>query len=114
MVAKSKNKIKRTWNIIKKGTGKGHPNEQDPSLLVNNEELTFPSMAVNAFNNFFLTVTEKLNTQKPEKGDVLLFLRDSFPGNFTNIKISYGTKTVTRTCVCQEIHHRQQYISQYI
>jgi hypothetical protein len=32
LIAKSNNKIKTTWNIIKKETGKGHPIEQAPSL----------------------------------------------------------------------------------
>jgi hypothetical protein len=62
-MAKSNNKIRTTWNIIKEETGKGHPIEQaPPSLLVNNEKLTDPSMVANAFNNFLLTVAEKLNT----------------------------------------------------
>jgi ribosomal protein L33 len=52
LVAKSNNKIKTTWNIIKKETGKGHPIVQAPSL-VNNEKLTDPSVVANAFNNFF-------------------------------------------------------------
>jgi hypothetical protein len=51
-IAKSNNKIKTTWNIIKKERGKGHPIEQAPSLLVNNEKLINPSMLANAFNNF--------------------------------------------------------------
>jgi hypothetical protein len=45
-------------------------------------------MVANAFDNFLLTVAEKLNTQKPEKGDAISFLRDSFPRNFTSIKKS--------------------------
>jgi ribosomal protein L33 len=75
LIAKSNNKIKTTWNIIQKQKGKGHPIEQAPSLLVNNEKLTDPSMVANAFNNFFLTFAEKLKTQKPEKGDVVSFLK---------------------------------------
>jgi hypothetical protein len=93
LIAKSNNKIKTTWNIIKKGTGKEHPVEEAPSLLVNNEKLTDPTMVANAFNNFFLTVTEKLNTQKPEKGDAISFLKNSFPRNFTSIKIIPITAT---------------------
>jgi hypothetical protein len=58
-----------------------HPIEQTPSLLVNNEKLKDPTIMANAFNNFFLTVTENLKIQKLEKGDVILFLKDSFPGN---------------------------------
>jgi hypothetical protein len=43
-----------------------HPIEQAPSLRVNNEKLKDPTVVANAFNNFFLTVAEKLNIQKPE------------------------------------------------
>jgi len=39
----------------------------------------------NAFNNFFLTTSEKLNRYKPEKRDAISFLKDSFPGNFPTI-----------------------------
>jgi hypothetical protein len=41
----------------------------------------------NAFNNFFLTVTEKLNILKFGKWDAISFLKYSFPGNFPSIKI---------------------------
>jgi hypothetical protein len=56
-----------------------HKIEHATSLLVNNEKLKDPAIVANAFNNFFLTVTEKLHIQKPEKGDAILFLKDSFP-----------------------------------
>jgi hypothetical protein len=36
----------------------------------------FLTIMANAHNNFFLTVTEKLNIQKPEKGDTISFLKD--------------------------------------
>jgi hypothetical protein len=41
----------------------------------------------NAFNNFFLKVTEKLNVQKLEIRDAISFLQDSFSGNFLSIQI---------------------------
>jgi hypothetical protein len=80
-------------------TGKGHPIEQAPSLLANNEKLTDPSMVASAFNNFFLTVAEKLNTHKPEKGHVISFLKDSFPTNFTSIKIIPVTATEIKSII---------------
>jgi hypothetical protein len=49
---------------------------------VSNEKLKDPKRMANAFNNFFLTATEKLNIQKFKKGDDMSFLKDSFPGNF--------------------------------
>jgi hypothetical protein len=57
-----------------------------PSLLLNNEELTDPKNVANAFNTFFLTITEQLNIQQVEKGDAVSFLEDSFPGNFPSMK----------------------------
>jgi hypothetical protein len=41
----------------------------------------------NAFNNFFTTITEKLNIQQVEKGDAILVLKDSFSRNSPSIKI---------------------------
>jgi len=41
----------------------------------------------NAFNNFYPTTSEKLNRYKSEKKDAILFLKDTFPGNFPNINI---------------------------
>jgi hypothetical protein len=63
-IAKSSNKVKTVWNILWKETGKVHPTEQVPSSVVTNEKLKDPKSMANAFNNFFLTVTEKLNILK--------------------------------------------------
>ena len=41
----------------------------------------------NAFNNFFLTTSEKLNKYKSEKRDAISFSKDPFPGNFPTINI---------------------------
>jgi hypothetical protein len=59
--------------------------EQVPSLLMNNEELTDLKNVANAFNTFFLTISEQLNIQQVENGDAVLFLEDSFPGNFPSM-----------------------------
>ena len=40
-----------------------------------------------AFNNFFITITEKWNIQQTQKGDAISILKDSSPGNFPSIKI---------------------------
>jgi len=61
LIAKSNNKIKTTWNIIKKEIGKVHSVEYVSTLLVNNEKLKYPTEVAKAFNNFFITITEKLN-----------------------------------------------------
>jgi hypothetical protein len=41
----------------------------------------------NAFNNFFITITEKLSIQQIEKEDAISILTDSFPSNSPGIKI---------------------------
>jgi len=54
---------------------------------VNDEKLKDPTDVANAFNNFFITVTEKLSIQEIGKVYAILILKDSFPGNFPSIKI---------------------------
>jgi hypothetical protein len=71
LIAKSNNKIKTMWNITKKETGKLHSVEQVPMLLVDDEKLKDPINLANVFNNFFITITEKLNIQQIEKGDTI-------------------------------------------
>ena len=85
--AKSNSKIKTTWTIINKEAEKVHSVEQVPTLLVNDEKLKDPTNVANAFNNFFTTITEKLNIQYIEKGDAIHILKDSFAGKFPSIKI---------------------------
>jgi len=61
--------------------------EQHPTLLANDEKLQDLTNAANTFNNFFITIIEKLNIKQKEKGDDVSTLNDSFPGNFASIKI---------------------------
>ena len=57
------------------------------TLLMNDEKLKDPTDMAKFFSNFFKTVTEKLNIQQLQKGDVISILKDSFPSNFPSIKI---------------------------
>jgi formate-dependent phosphoribosylglycinamide formyltransferase (GAR transformylase) len=59
IIAKCNNKIKKSWNIILKETGKLHSVEKVPTLLANGEKLKDPMNVSDAFNNFFITITEK-------------------------------------------------------
>jgi hypothetical protein len=61
LTTESNNEIKTIWNIIEKWTAKLHAVGQVPFLLVKFKDSN--DMA-NAFNNFLITTTEKLNTQK--------------------------------------------------
>jgi hypothetical protein len=54
---------------------------------VNNEKLKDPTNVANAFNNFFKTITEKLNIQQTDTRDAVSILKASFPSNFLGIKI---------------------------
>jgi len=58
-----------------------------PMLLVNDEKLKDPKNVANAFNNFFIIITVKLNAQQTAKGNAISILKDSFPGNFPSIII---------------------------
>jgi hypothetical protein len=50
--------------------------EQFPTLLVNDERLQIQTNAANAFDNFFITITAKLNIHEIEKRDVIQILKD--------------------------------------
>jgi len=58
---------------MKNETGRIHPIEQFPSTLVNMGKLQDQETVANAFNNFFLTTSEKLNRHKSEKGMIFRF-----------------------------------------
>jgi hypothetical protein len=77
-----------------------HPTEQVLSLVVSNEKLKDPESMANAFSNFFLTVTEKLNVQKFQKRGATSFLKHSFPGNFPSIKITPITEAEIKSIIC--------------
>jgi hypothetical protein len=72
LIAKSNNKIKTTWNVIKRETGKIHLTEQMASLLTNNEKVKDPGTVANAFNNFFSNNYQKLKFTS-SGGDKMLF-----------------------------------------
>jgi hypothetical protein len=53
LIAKSDNKIKTTWNIIKCESGKLHLTEQISSVLSNSGKVNDPQIIADAFNTFF-------------------------------------------------------------
>jgi hypothetical protein len=97
------NQIKTNWNIIRHETGKSHLTEQIPSLLINNEKVKDPKDIVDAFNTFFLTITENLNFHQEIGDDAISFLREIFPG----IK----TIPTTETEIKSKIHSLKTKIS---
>jgi hypothetical protein len=56
LIAKSDNKIKTTWNIIKQETGKIHATEKMSSLLINDEKIKDPKKVADVFNSLFLSL----------------------------------------------------------
>jgi len=50
--------------------------EQFPTLLLNDEKLQDQTYVAKAFNNFFITITEKLNIHQIEKADAIQILKD--------------------------------------
>jgi hypothetical protein len=75
LIAKSHNKIRTTWNIVKCESGKLHLTEQVPSVLINSDKVNDPQIIVDAFNTFFLCTTENLSLPQEERGDVISFLK---------------------------------------
>jgi hypothetical protein len=53
LIAKSDNKIRTTWNIIKHESGKLQQTEQIPSVLINGDKVKDPEIIADAFNTFF-------------------------------------------------------------
>ena len=73
--------------------------EQIPSLLVNDEKLKDATDVASAFNNFFTTLTEKLNIQQIEKGDAISLLKESFSRNSPSIKIIRITEAEIKSTI---------------
>ena len=66
----------------------------------------------NAFNNFFMTLTEHTNIQPKGKGDAISVLKDSFPGNFPSVKIIPVTEA-EKKCIIHFLLNIYIYVSGY-
>lgn len=84
LTAESNNKVKTTWSVITRETGKVHSTEQVHSILMNGEKIKGSKNVANAFINFFLTIAWILNIHQ---GKTILFLKCWFPGNAHSIKV---------------------------
>lgn len=60
----------------------------------------------NAFNNFFITITEKLNRQEIENRDAISILKDSFPRNFSSTKIIPITEDEIKSISSNQNNHQ--------
>ena len=59
-ISKSNNKIKTTWDVIKMETCKNHTNEVTKLINTDGNLITNQQLIANSFNNYFLTVADKI------------------------------------------------------
>jgi DNA replication protein DnaC len=82
LTAKSENKNKMTWKIVKNLTGKTQNSQQVfPTFKVDGVEQS-PEQAVEAFNNYFLNVTENLNIYVAQDYNPIALLKNIIHLNF--------------------------------
>jgi hypothetical protein len=55
-------------------------------IFINYDTVVKPEKAAEAFNNFFLAVTDSLNLQSVKESSAISFLRNSYPKSFPNMK----------------------------
>jgi len=61
-ISKSNNKIKTTWDIIKVEACKNHTNKGTQLIKIDGKLITNLQSTVNSFNNYFLTVADKITS----------------------------------------------------
>jgi hypothetical protein len=99
LIAKSDNRIKTTWNVIKHETGKLHLTEHIPALLIIDDEVKDLEVIADAFNTFCLAVTEKLNFHQELRGDAILILKEAFRGKFHGVNTIPTTETEIKSII---------------
>jgi hypothetical protein len=77
----SDNRIQTTCSIVKRETGKIRNYEPMPSLYKINNTLVNPSQAADAFNNYFLSVIERLNLTDVQTDSAISHLQRSYPNS---------------------------------
>lgn len=87
IILNSNNKIKTTWNIIKKECGKFRSKEEIYTLVTNNSKTSDTTEIANIFNKYFLSITDNLNITQNNNNNAIDFLKVSVPTNFPNIQI---------------------------
>jgi hypothetical protein len=99
LTAKLDNQIKTTWNIIKHETGKLCLTEQIPSLLIKNEKVKDPEVNADAFNIFFLTITENPDLHQEVRSNAISFSKDTFPRKFPGLQTILITETEIKSII---------------
>ena len=65
-------KMKSTWSIIKRETGKKCLSEHLPTLFKNENTLIHPNQAADGFNNYFSSLIERLNLTSVQTDSAIL------------------------------------------
>jgi DNA repair ATPase RecN len=93
LMSKSENKIQTTWKIIKKQIAKNQGMDNTPQIQLGNNKINNPNEIVNALNEYFTTIAEKLTTVDSAKNEVIRLL-DSFKAdNVTEMRLIPTTET---------------------
>jgi hypothetical protein len=86
-IASSSNKMKTTWEIVKKETGNKNCSHKMHALEVNNEKITDQNAIENSFNKYFASIadkiTENLESNTPDQGNIMNSIK-LMKKNFTN------------------------------
>jgi len=96
-ISKSNNKIRTTWNIIKMVTCKNHTNKGTQFVNIDGNLITNQQLTAKTFNNYFLTVADKITTNiKIHKTSLncnnpIYCLHKNFKLPCSNMKLGYTT-----------------------
>jgi hypothetical protein len=63
-IQKSSNKCKATWNIIRELTNNQHSQPDIQELIIDSKHLRDQQDIADAFNNYFLSVIDKISKKK--------------------------------------------------
>ena len=64
LILNSCNKVKTTWDIINKESGRNKKRSEIQALKVQNKEITDQQTIAETFNVYFVTIAENINSQK--------------------------------------------------
>jgi hypothetical protein len=67
--------------------------EQIPLVLINNKKVNNPQKMADAFNIFFLKITETLDLCQKARGSAISFLKNAFPRKFPDFELIPTIKT---------------------
>jgi hypothetical protein len=79
LIAKSENKNKMTWKIVKNLRGKIQNSQHVFSTFSVDGVEQSPEQAVEGFNNYFLNITENLNIHIPQDDNPISYYPSKFP-----------------------------------